>query len=234
MKETIEIDTNLEDQVKVLNDKLDIVLEELNFQRNRREQVEDLMNDVSLIGKDLFETTVNRLDKAGVEINGYDLERLVLKIARNVKTFNVLLDTIESGNDLFRDLSPVIKQIGLDLINTLHKLEEKGYFIFFRELLNILDKVITHFTVDDLKALADNIVTILETIKNLTQPDMLKAVNNAVAIYKNLDTESIKEISMLKALRMMNSKDGRRALGFIMTFLINVAKSTEQNNSNTN
>lgn len=234
MKEITAIDTNLEDQIQVLNGKLDIILEELNFQRNRREQVEDLMKDVSLIGKDLFETTVNRLDKAGVEVNGYDLERLVLKIARNVKTFNTLLDTIESGNDLLKDLSPVIRQIGLDLINTLHKLEEKGYFIFFRELLNILDKVMTHFTVNDLKALADNIVNLLETIKNLTRPDMLKAVNNAVSIYRDLDTENMKEISMLKALRMMNSKDGRRAMGFIMTFLINVAKSTEQNNSNIN
>jgi uncharacterized protein YjgD (DUF1641 family) len=234
MKETAVIDTNLEDQIQVLNGKLDVILEELNFQRNRREQVEDLVKDVSLVGKDLFETTVNRLDKAGIEINGYDLEKLVLKIARNISTFNMLLDSLESGNDLIKDLSPVIRQIGLDLINMLHNLEEKGYFIFFRELLNILDKIVTHFTIDDLKALADNVVTILETIKNLTQPDMLKAVNNALAIYKNLDTENMKEISMLKALRMMNSKDGKRALGFIMTFLINVAKNTEQNKSNIN
>jgi uncharacterized protein YjgD (DUF1641 family) len=234
MKETVAIDTNLEDQIQILNGKLDIILEELNFQRNRREQVEDLVKDVSLVGKDLFETTVNRLDKAGIEINGYDLEKLVLKIVRNIKTFNMLLDSLESGNDLIKDLSPVIRQIGLDLINILHNLEEKGYFIFLRELLNILDKVITHFTIDDLKALADNIVTILETIKNLTQPDMLKAVNNALAIYKNIDTENMKEISMFKALRMMNSKDGKRALGFIMTFLINVAKNTEQNKLNIN
>ena len=234
MKEIVKTDTNLEDKLHAVNGKLDTILEELNFQRNRRVQVEDLMKDVSLIGKDLFETTVNRLDKAGVEINGYDLEKLVLKIARNVKTFNILLDTFESGNDLFKDLSPVIRQMGLDLINTLHNLEEKGYFIFFRELLNIIDKIITHFSVDDLKSLADNIVTILETIKNLTQPDMLKAVNNALAIYKNLDTENVKEISMLKALRMMNSKDGKRAMGFIMTFLINVAKNSEQNKLNIN
>jgi uncharacterized protein YjgD (DUF1641 family) len=234
MKETVAIDTNLEDQIQILNGKLDIILEELNFQRNRREQVEDLVKDVSLVGKDLFETTVNRLDKAGIEINGYDLEKLVLKIVRNIKTFNMLLDSLESGNDLIKDLSPVIRQIGLDLINILHNLEEKGYFIFLRELLDILDKVITHFTIDDLKALADNIVTILETIKNLTQPDMLKAVNNALAIYKNIDTENMKEISMFKALRMMNSKDGKRALGFIMTFLINVAKNTEQNKLNIN
>ena len=124
--------------------------------------------------------------------------------------------------------------MGFDLINKLHNLEEKGYFIFFRELLSIIDKIITHFTIDDLKSLADNIVTILETIKNLTQPDMLKAVNDAIAIYKNLETENVKEISMLKALRMMNSKDGKKAMGFIMTFLINVAKNSEQNKLNIN
>ncbi len=234
MKDTVEIYTNLENKIQTLNSKLDIVLEELSFQRYRREQADDLMRDVSLIGKDLFETTVNRLDKAGIEINGYELEKLVLKIARNIKTFNILIDSFESGNDLIKDLSPVIRQLGLDLINTMHKLEQKGYFIFFRELLNILDHIIAHFTLNDLKALADNIVTILETIKNLTQPDMLKAINNGLAVYKNLETENVKEVSMLKALRMMNSKDGKRALGFIMTFLINVAKNTEQNKTNIN
>jgi len=229
MKEAVITREKVENKLDIVNDKLDIILEELNSQRSRREQVDDLMKDVTIIGKDLFETTVSRLDKAGIEVNGDDLEKLVLKIIRNINTFNSLLDSFESANDLIKDLSPVVRQIGLDLIKKLHDLEEKGYFIFIRELLNIMDKIVVHFTADDLRLLADNIVIILETVKNLTQPDMLNSINKAMAIYKDLYTEDIKEVSMLKAFRMMNSKDGKRAMGFIMTLLMNMANYTEKN-----
>jgi uncharacterized protein YjgD (DUF1641 family) len=229
MKETNISTVKADNKLEILNQKLDIILDELDLQKRRRAQVDDLMKDVTIIGKDLFETTVSRLDKAGIEVNGDDLEKLVLKIIRNISTFNILLDTFESANDLIKDLSPVIRQAGLDLIKKLHDLEEKGYFVFINELLNILDRIVTHFKAEDLRMLADNIVIILETIKNLTQPDMLKSINNAMSIYKDVYTEEIKEVSMLKALRMMNSKDGKRAMGFIMALLMNMARYTEKN-----
>ncbi len=171
MKETDTSTKKVDSKLELLNDKLNIILAELDKQKSRREQVDDLM----------------------------------------------------------KDLSPVIRQAGLDLIKKLHDLEEKGYFIFLREVLNIPDKIVTHFTVDDLRLFADNIVVILDTVKNLTQPDMLRAINNAMTIYKDLYTEDIKEVSMLKALRMMNSKDGKKAMGFIMTLLMNMAKYAEKN-----
>lgn len=229
MDTIVKVETDLEEKLALINNKLDTVLVELDAQRRGRHQIEDLMKDVSIIGKDLFETTVSRLDKAGIEINGYDLEKLVLKVIRNINTFNTLLDFLESSNDFIKDMAPVIRQMGLDLIKKLHNLDQKGYFIFFNELLNVLDKIVTHFTAEDLRALADNIGTILETLKNITQPDILRAANKAVEIYKNLDTDNIKEVSMWKAFRMMNSKDGKRALGFFMTFLLNLAYNTEQN-----
>lgn len=221
-------ETDLEDKLTVINSKLDSVIGELDSLRKERQKVEDLMKDVSIIGKDIFDTTVNRLDKAGIEINGHDLEKLVLKVIRNINTFNTLLDFLESSNDFIKDISPVIRQMGLDLIKKLHNLDQKGYFVFINELRNILDKIVSHFSADDLRLLAANIVTILETLKNLTQPDILKAANNGIEIYKNLDTDNIEEISLWKAFRIMNSKDGKRALGFIMTFLMNLTNNTEQ------
>lgn len=228
MDTIIRQETDLEDKLTVINSKLDSVIGELDSLRKERQKVEDLMKDVSIIGKDIFETTVNRLDKAGIEINGHDLEKLVLKVIRNINTFNTLLDFLESSNDFIKDISPVIRQMGLDLIKKLHNLDQKGYFVFINELRNILDKIVSHFSADDLRLLAANIVTILETLKNLTQPDILKAANNGIEIYKNLDTDNIEEISLWKAFRIMNSKDGKRALGFIMTFLMNLTNNTEQ------
>jgi len=122
--------------------------------------------------------------------------------------------------------------MGLDGIELMHKLETKGYIDFAKESLNIFDNVVTHFSVEDVRSLADNIVTILETVKNLTQPDMLGAINNGLVIYKSLDVKDIPEYSLLKAMRSMNAPELRKGLGFMITFLKNIAIESEKNAKN--
>ena len=82
-----------------------------------------------------------------------------------------------------------------------------------------LDNIVGHFTVEDVRALSDNAVVILETVKNLTQPDMLKAINNAVMIYKNLDMENVEEYSLFKAMMEFRKPEMKRGIGFMITFL---------------
>ena len=64
---------------------------------------------------------------------------------------------------------------------------------------------------------------ILRTAKNLTQPDMLNAINNAVEIYKKVDFNSIEEFSPWKAFREINKPEMRRGLGFMIVFLRNLS-----------
>ena len=58
---------------------------------------------------------------------------------------------------------------------------------------------------------------------------MLHAINNAVSIFKNLDTENIKEYSLWNVFREMNTPEMKRGLGFIMTFLKNLSQETISN-----
>ncbi len=118
--------------------------------------------------------------------------------------------------------------MGLDGINMMNQFEQKGYFDFMREGMNIMDNVVEHFSVEDVRLLADNVVTILETVKSLTQPDMLKAINSGLVVYKSIEVEDIEEYSIWKAIKAMNSKEMKRGIGFMITFLQNIAKETEK------
>ena len=118
--------------------------------------------------------------------------------------------------------------MGLDAIQKFNELDQKGYIDFFRELSKAMDNIVTHFTVQDVKDLADNAVTILETVKEMTQPDMLSAMDNAVTVFKNLDTKDIPEYSLWKAMKEMRSPEMRKGLGFMITFLKKLAQ--EENN----
>jgi len=217
---------NIQEQINDINRKLDIVLDEIVAQRETRQSIEDLTADLTIISKDVFASAVAELDNAGVEVDGEAVKQLALKLIRNVDTLTDLFDMLESGKDLLADLTPIIQQVGLDGMHFMHDIEQKGYFDFLRQSMKIMDNIVTHFTTDDLQLLADNIVTILETVKSLTQPEMLKTINNSLTIYKSIQIRDIEEYSIFKALREMNSKEMRTGIGFMMTFLKNISKET--------
>ena len=223
---------NIQQQINDINRKLDIVLEEVMAQKQTRQSLEDLTADLSIVGKDVFKSAVTELDNAGIEIDGEAVKNLGFKLIRNIDTISEMFEMLESANDFVKDVSPILHQVGLDGIKMAHDIESKGYFAFFKSFTKIMDNIVTHFTVEDLEALADNIVTILETVKSLTQPDMLKAINSGVVVYKSIDTQNVPEYSLFKAAVAMNSKEMRRGLGFMITFLKNIARETENQNQN--
>ena len=69
----------------------------------------------------------------------------------------------------------------------------------------------------------DNIVTIVNTVKNMTQPDMLHAVNNALNVYKKLDAEVTEDISVMSLLKELNSPEARKGLVFAIRVLKSMA-----------
>jgi len=219
---------NMQGQINEINRKLDIVLEEVMAQKETRQSIEDLTSDLTIVGTDVFKSTVTELDNAGVEIDGEAVKQLMLKLVRNVDTLNEMFEMMESMNDLVKDVTPILHQMGLDGIHMMHEFEQKGYFEFIKESMKIFDNIVTHFGAEDVKLLADNAVTILETIKTLTQPEMLKAINSGLVVYKSIDVRGVPEYSLIKAMREMNSKEMRRGIGFMITFLKNIARETDR------
>jgi uncharacterized protein YjgD (DUF1641 family) len=219
---------NIQEQINDINRKLDIVLEEVMAQKETRQSIEDLASDITLVGTDVFKSTVTELDNAGIELDGEAVKQLMLKMIRNVGTINEMFEMMESVNDLVKDVSPVLHQMGLDGIKLMNEMEQKGYIDFFKEGMNVVKNIVDHFSVNDVKELAGSIVTILETIKSLTQPEMLKAMNSGLVVYKSIDVNSVPEYSLFKAAKAMNSKEMRRGLGFMITFLKNIARETDK------
>ena len=222
------MENNIQEQINDINRKLDIVLEEVMAQKQTRQSVEDLTSDLAIVGQDMFASTVTELENAGVEVDGEAVKALMLKLIRNVDTLSELFEMLESGKDFLKDVSPIVQQVGLDGMHLMNELEQKGYFDFLRESGRIIDNIVTHFSVEDISLLADNIVTIMETVKSLTQPDMLKAINSALVVYKSIDIDNVEEYSMFKAFREMNSKEMKKGIGFMITFLKNISKATNK------
>ncbi|RLD52560.1 MAG: hypothetical protein DRI97_14360 [Bacteroidetes bacterium] len=213
-------------QIAELNQKVDMILEYVNQQRLKSQAVDDLVADASIIGKDVYDSTVKALDDHEVVLDPDQLRELGIRVAQNVGNFNSILDTLGSAMDLMKDVGPIANEVIIDTTKKLHEFEQKGYFEFLREFGQIIDNIVIHYGVEDVRMLADNVVAMLDVVKNLTQPDMLKSIDNAVRIFANLEMDDIPEYSIFKVMREMNTPEMKRTLGFFMTFLKNMSKNT--------
>lgn len=221
------MEKNTEVDIVELNQKVDLILEYVNQQRLKSEAIDDLVADASIIGKDVYDSTVQALDDQNVEIYPEELQELGIRLIRNVRNFNTMLDLMESMTDLAKDVAPIANEVIIDGTKKLHEFEQKGYFEFIAEMGNIVDNIVTHFTTEDLRALADNVVTIMETIKNLTQPDMLNSVNNAVKIFASMDIEEAPSYSIFKLMRELSQPEMKKALGFFVMFMKNLTTQND-------
>lgn len=218
-------------QIAELNRKVDTLLEYVNQQRLKSQAMEDLISDASIIGKDVYDSTVRSLDDHEVVLEPDELRELGIRLAQNVGNFNSLLDTLGSVMDLLRDAAPIANEVIIDATRKLHELEVKGYFELLSEFGKIVDNIVTHYGVEDARMLADNVVAILDTVKNLTQPDMLRSVNNAVRIFATLEMDDVPSYSMFKVIRELNKPEMKKAFGFFVTFMKNLSRESNNKQS---
>ncbi len=215
---------NTSQQIAELNQKVDTILEYVNQQRLKSQVIDDLVADASIIGKDVYDSTVTALDEREVILDPDQLRELGIRMAQNVGNFNNMLSSFGSVMDLVKDLEPIANEVIIDATKQLHVFEQKGYFEFIKEFGRIIDNIVTHYGAEDARMLADNVVAMLDVVKNLTQPDMLKSIDNAVRVFAGLEMDNIPEYSIFKVMREMNKPEMKKSIGFVMMFLKNMSK----------
>jgi len=222
---------NTTQQIAELNQKVDTILDYVNQQRLKSQAIDDLVADASIIGKDAYDSTVKALDEHEVVLDPDQLRELGIRAAQNIGNFNTLLDTMGSVMDLLKDVGPIANEVIIDSTKKLNEFEQKGYFEFMKEFGAVIDNIVTYYGVNDVRMLADNVVTIMDSVKNLTQPDMLKSIDTAVKVFSNMETDNVPEYSIFRVMREINKPEMKKAWGFLFTFLKNMSKINDNNDS---
>ncbi len=218
-------ENNLQQQINAINGKLDTILEEIALQQRHRREMEDLKDDLMRVAKDVYQTAVVELEDVHDHLNTGDVMALGKKLLRNVNTLSQTIEQLESLRDFLNDAAPLARESFIDAMNKLDEFDRKGYFAFAKELGTVADNVVTSFSKEDVRALGENIVTILNTVKSMTQPDMLHAVNNALTVYKKLDMEVEDDVSLMTLIRELNTPEAKKGLAFAVRFLKSIASN---------
>jgi uncharacterized protein YjgD (DUF1641 family) len=213
----------LEQQLSEIRQQLEVVTEYVRAEQRRQREMTELKQDLALIGKDVFQAAVVELEEVGEHFDSQDLLFLLKKLLRNTRNLNKMLDQVESVYGFWEDAKPLGKEVFSDLLEHLDQFDRKGYFEFLKAMLQLFDTIVTSFTVEDVTLLRENIVSILLTIKNLTQPDMLKSLNNTVSFFQKMDVAVEKDVSLLALMKEFRDPEVRRGIAFLLTFAKNMA-----------
>jgi uncharacterized protein YjgD (DUF1641 family) len=208
-----------------LNQKIDLLTTQVQFlteqarraERERQERAE-LMHDMMPIVNDAFRLTVEQLEEVQEYVELDDLLRLLKRLLRNGRNIDKMLDQLESLMDLAQTIGPLTDSAFERATDLLQTAEHKGYFGFARGGMQIADNVVTSFSEDDVRKLGDNVVLILNVVKDMTQPEIMSLIRNIVS---GVEDEVAKPVntSLPALLGQMRDPNVRRGLALTMRVL---------------
>ncbi|MEO8107261.1 MAG: DUF1641 domain-containing protein [Actinomycetes bacterium] len=224
----------IEERLDLLTEQVAVIADEMRRQRGQREQWGDLVSDSAPVVSGAFDMLSRELETLSDDVTVEEALALARALARAVPTMEALLRQVESLNALTGDVVPLATPAMATLTSTLQMLDDKGYFAFARGGAGIVDKVVTSFTEEDVEALGDNVVLILNTVKEMTQPEVMTLLQRTALTAQNVDDEFADAPSMFALLKQMRDPQTRRGLGRVMTMLRTVgAEQSASENTRT-
>lgn len=209
-----------------LNEKLDALTQQVAYlteqaQRTERERQEraELMHDLTPIANEGFRLAVEQLEEVQEYVDLSDLLRILKRLLRNGRNIEAMLDQLESLMDLAQTVGPLSNQAFATATDLLQQAEHKGYFAFARGGLKIADNIVTSFTEEDVMRLGDNVVLILNTVKDMTQPEILGLVRSLVSDVEAEVAKPVANVSLFALLNQMRDPQVRRGLALTLRIL---------------
>lgn len=207
-------------------EKLEYMTQQFEEQNRRQEELNELKQDLVPIANHMIKLSIDELAEIGTEFQLEDLLFLLKRILRDTQLLVGLLDRLESTVELVDEIQLIGQQVFNQAVVKLDQMERDGYFAFARGGWQIVEKIMDEFGEDDIDALGDNIVTILSTVKNLTQPEIMNLTNNALQAFQE---EPVIEgdVSMWALLRDMSDPKVRRGMARLLNLVKVLADQPE-------
>lgn len=120
-------------------------------------------------------------------------------------------------DDLYDELVPVLRAMMGSAMGRLDAMERDGTLAFVRELGGVGQKVLANFSAADVRQLGDAVVTILETVRTLTQPDVMRVAADAGDAIQHAD--SAKPLGLFGMMRATKDDDVQRGMAVMMEVL---------------
>jgi uncharacterized protein YjgD (DUF1641 family) len=189
--------TTLHQKVDQLSAQMEILTEIAEVENRRRQEFEELKDDLIPIGNQLVQLTINELAEIGTDFELEDLLFLLKRVLRNTQLILAMMDRLEALMGVADEVELLGKQVFSTIVEALDKLERDGFFTQATEILQTLTK---RETMEDLnQALQAFYVDPEETpkipstfrlLRELNQPETRRGIGRLLQILKTLGGEA--------------------------------------------
>lgn len=126
--------------------------------------------------------------------------------------------------EAWREAAPILKDVMSVATTRLGDLEQRGYFRAGRAAVDVLDRVVSAYDGDELQRFSDAVVSILDTVRNLTQPEILAIANEASAALSGAAV--LPPIGMAGMLRASRDGEVQKGMAVVLELLRHVGRAS--------
>ena len=212
------------------SDELLVKLEELNARvetlislheedRRRRDSWADFEKDFGPVAAIAVERSIDWLDER--RIDAASVLELLAGLAQAAPQLEKSIGTLVSLGELAGEVGDVGGVVFESSIERLDELGRRGYFTFAAGLAAVLDRIVTSFGEEDLEMLGENVVLILQTVKEMTQPEVMRMLQRTVKVVR--DVQEPQKLSLFGLLREMRDPEVKLGLYRALSLLKGLA-----------
>jgi len=206
-------------------DRLTLMLEE---ERAARTNLADLVSEGAPMARAAFQQVALTLDERRVDVG--EIAEMGLRLAEAAPDLNRALQSFQALASLLDDVGGLAGE-GYDMLAArLEEMDRRGYFTWAKGGFEVIDRIITSFDEGDIRALGDNVVLIFETVKEMTQPEVMRMLQRSARMMRE-DVEVPKKLSLFRLLRELRDPEVKLAIYRTLTMLKGMSPDAEQADS---
>jgi len=211
------VEGRIEDRIAELDRKLDFIVEELGHLKRVRNSAEDLVADLTLVGKDAMGDAVEALGSAA--LRPQEILHLLKTVLLDAKLLTGALQQLESAADFVEDAQPIVRDLFSQAVAGCQVMQQKGYFDAAAAGMRIGDALVESHSADDLKQVEASVPQLVGFLRELTHPEVLQALEAIIHGFGRVQATMNVNKSVFELVRDMSSPDARRGIAILVEFL---------------
>jgi uncharacterized protein YjgD (DUF1641 family) len=207
----------VEDRIAELDRKLDFIVEELSHLRRIRNSAEDLVADLTIVGKDAMGDAVEAL--GSTTLRPQELAHLVKTVLQDARLLTSTLQQLESAADFVQDAQPIVRDLFRQAVAGCQTMQERGYFKAAAAGMGIGDSLVQSHSSNDWKQVEASVPQLVGFLRELTHPEVLQALEAIIHGFGRVQATMNVNKSVFEILRDLNSSDARRGISILVEYL---------------
>lgn len=154
-----------------------------------------------------------------------DLSAVLARLDALSSQVELLVERQRKQQEMFEAFTPILREAMSVATDKLADAEKKGWFAFGRELFGVTERIVEGFSPQDVRQLGDAVVGILDTVRAMTQPEVLQiAHETAIVLQKTDEVEPIGIVGMVRATR---DEHVQRGMALMMDVMRQVGRAAQ-------